>query len=245
MVDIESVAAKVIIPQDFDKIVILMSSSRQHSPVITPANTICLRRPVFEGRVFAVVKQAFMKLHPTEGGNDVGPNHLVSSPSLFTSPTSRLNCESFARKGDEKINIKILLVEDNRLVQHIAVKLLQKLGVDVDMAENGLQALDILLKQTYDAVLMDCQMPVMDGFEATKRIRQMEKEMQRPSTKIIALTAGVSEELKQECLRVGMDSYISKPVTLHMLRSTLGELKKGKVDDLTTDKNSHKQISEG
>jgi two-component system, sensor histidine kinase and response regulator len=107
---------------------------------------------------------------------------------------------------------RILLVEDNPVNQRVAQRLLQKLAADVTIANHGAEALERLAESTFDAVLMDCQMPVMDGFEATRLIRQST----HARIPIIALTAGAFQEDRDRCL-AEMDDYIVKPTTLERL----------------------------
>ncbi len=107
--------------------------------------------------------------------------------------------------------VKILLAEDNPVNQKIALKMLQKKGFTVSAVENGRQALETLDKETFDLVLMDVQMPVMDGLEATRLIRQKE-ERQGGHLPIVAMTAHAMEGDDQKCLAAGMDDYVSKPV---------------------------------
>jgi PAS domain S-box-containing protein len=105
---------------------------------------------------------------------------------------------------------KALLVEDNLVNQEVERSLLQKLGCDVTLAEDGLEALAALQRQEYDIIFMDCYMPQMDGFEATRRIRSQELASKR--LPIIALTANAMQGDRERCLNAGMDDYISKPV---------------------------------
>lgn len=109
---------------------------------------------------------------------------------------------------------RILLVEDNRVNQIVASALLQKLGHEVDLAENGERALAALAARPYDMVLMDCQMPVMDGYEATRRIRQHPEWQHLP---IIAVTANVMAGDQEACIAAGMDDYITKPYSRQLL----------------------------
>lgn len=109
---------------------------------------------------------------------------------------------------------RILLVEDNRVNQIVASGLLQKMGHEVDHADNGERALAALALKPYDLVLMDCQMPVMDGYEATRRIRQNPQWSGLP---VIAVTANVMAGDRDECLAAGMDDYITKPYSRKVL----------------------------
>jgi signal transduction histidine kinase/ActR/RegA family two-component response regulator len=113
---------------------------------------------------------------------------------------------------------RILVVEDNIVNQMVAVRLLEKLGYDVDVAANGLEAIDAVERSCYHAVLMDCQMPDMDGFEATRRLREREQG-QGKRLPIIAMTANAMKGDKEICLAAGMDDYVPKPVREEDLRA--------------------------
>jgi signal transduction histidine kinase/ActR/RegA family two-component response regulator len=114
---------------------------------------------------------------------------------------------------------EILLVEDNIVNQIVAQTILESFGANVEVAENGQVALNKLAKTTYSAVLMDCQMPIMDGLEATRMIRQSPDIYGTPV--IIALTANAFDEDQQRCLAVGMNDFISKPIENDVLLSVL------------------------
>ena len=109
----------------------------------------------------------------------------------------------------------VLLVEDNPVNQDVAVAMLTKLGLKSEIADNGKLALELLSRNNYDMILMDCQMPVMDGFEATALIRRNGGDaMELP---IIAMTANVTESDRSRCLQVGMDDFLPKPYTIDQL----------------------------
>lgn len=116
--------------------------------------------------------------------------------------------------------LSVLLVEDNRVNQIVASGMLKKLGHEVELADNGERALVALQQRSYDVVLMDVQMPVMDGFEATRYIRETLKLEQVP---IIAVTANVMQGDREACLAAGMNDYITKPYSLEALRTKLTE----------------------
>jgi CheY-like chemotaxis protein len=114
---------------------------------------------------------------------------------------------------------RILLAEDNPFNQKVAVAMLRLLGCSVDVAGTGVQAVDMARRQEYALVLMDCQMPVMDGYEATRRIRQLPGAAAR--TNIVAMTANALSGDRHACFDAGMDDFLSKPITRDMLRQML------------------------
>lgn len=116
---------------------------------------------------------------------------------------------------------RVLLAEDNPVNQEVASVMLQRLGVATRIVNNGREALDLLESEHFDLVLMDCQMPVMDGFEATRRLRTREKELALAPTPIVALTANAISGDRDYCLAQGMDDYLSKPFSQLQLHEVL------------------------
>jgi CheY-like chemotaxis protein len=130
--------------------------------------------------------------------------------------------QSASNKEQLQLSAKVLLVEDNQINQMVAMKMLQKVGLKAVLANNGIEALDILKEQSFDLVLMDCQMPEMDGFDATREIRrQAIKALHDKPLPIIAMTANVMSGDRERCLEVGMDDYIGKPVQRDKLERVL------------------------
>ncbi|MDD5240835.1 MAG: response regulator [Sulfuricella sp.] len=116
--------------------------------------------------------------------------------------------------------LHVLLVEDNFVNQQLMIALLKRRQHHVVVAENGQVALDILEHQAFDLILMDMQMPVMDGLEATRRIRQQEKQS-GGHIPIIAMTANTLPQDQQMCIQAGMDDYVSKPIEISKLFAAL------------------------
>jgi CheY-like chemotaxis protein len=114
----------------------------------------------------------------------------------------------------------ILLADDDPITQQVSVMLLEQLGYSADIAKNGLEALKFYQNRTYDLILMDTQMPVMDGCQATRHIRDLESGSKTPIP-IIAFTAHHSEEERQRCLNAGMNDFLSKPIHSHELQCQL------------------------
>jgi two-component system sensor histidine kinase/response regulator len=115
--------------------------------------------------------------------------------------------------------LRVLVVDDNAMNCKLAVKQLSKLGIDADAVSDGALAIEAIASRRYPVILMDCQMPNVDGYEATRRIRALENGTSRCT--IIAMTAGTLPGDRQECLDAGMDDYLAKPVTLQALETML------------------------
>jgi two-component system, sensor histidine kinase and response regulator len=141
---------------------------------------------------------------------------------------------------------RILLVEDNPVNQRVAQRVLQKLGADVTIANNGAEALERIAESTYDAVLMDCQMPVMDGFTAARRIREAELQSGRGKRlSIIALTANVMSEDRENCIAAGMDAHLGKPIEPAKLIDCLSRYLKPKMIRAEVDMIALREVTGG
>ena len=127
-----------------------------------------------------------------------------------------------SKNEDIQLEAKVLLVEDNPINLMVAQKMLEKVGLKASLANNGVEALQQLNEQSFDLVLMDCQMPEMDGFDATREIRRLDiRALNKQPLPIVAMTANVMSGDRERCLEVGMDDYIGKPVQREQLASVL------------------------
>ncbi|CCE81986.1 Piso0_002675 [Millerozyma farinosa CBS 7064] len=163
---------------------------------------------------------------------DLGISSYGNTPCTINDLASAiipaLESRSIAQKSDESISYNILLAEDNLVNQKLAVKILEKEGHQIDVVENGLEAFEAIKRKKYDVVLMDVQMPVMGGFEATEKIRQWEKKSNPIDslsfrTPIIALTAHAMLGDREKSLAKGMDDYVSKPLKPKLLMQTISK----------------------
>lgn len=161
---------------------------------------------------------------------DLGISSYGNTPCTISDLASAiipaLESRSIAQNTDDSVSYKILLAEDNLVNQKLAVRILEKQGHQVEVVENGLEAFEAICKNKYDVVLMDVQMPVMGGFEATEKIRQWEKksnpiESLSIRTPIIALTAHAMLGDREKSLSKGMDDYVSKPLKPKLLMQTI------------------------
>jgi two-component system, sensor histidine kinase and response regulator len=157
-------------------------------------------KPVHRARLYEVLVEVM-----TTRTREERPARAVAAPEPEFRPTTQ---------GD------VLVVEDNEINQAVALGYLAKLGYHADIATNGRQALDKLAENQYSVVLMDCQMPVMDGYTATTELRKREGPAQH--IPVIAMTAGALAENRDRCIAAGMDDFISKPVDQEALAVALG-----------------------
>jgi len=149
---------------------------------------------------------------------------LGTRPRGVTAPAAQFLPAPRPAGGEATARVRrVLLAEDNPVNVEVAKAMLESMGLQAQVAQNGLEALEAVRSQTFEAVLMDCQMPVMDGFAATSEIRREEQDAGRPRTlPIIAITANALQGDREACLAAGMDDYLSKPFTQAQLAGVIG-----------------------
>jgi two-component system sensor histidine kinase/response regulator len=194
------------------RLVALTSLGQPHSPEEFKRAAIdaYLVKPIKQSRLFECLEKTMIDSKGSEG--DANPDPVAGSGD-----------HSRADRQPEKA--RILLAEDNHINQFIALGLLRKLGYRADTVVNGLIVLEALQSTRYDLILMDCQMPEMDGYETARSIRRREQSaghgFHRPPIHIIAITAHAMQGDREKCLAAGMDDYVSKPIRLQELRTAL------------------------
>jgi signal transduction histidine kinase/DNA-binding response OmpR family regulator len=212
--DGEQIAARIRANADLADIkVVLSSSTGQHglSPDATALVDVVLSKPLREHDLL----DAFAKLFGMATEREPGDTRAAApQPGAMAHPGKRC--------------LKILLAEDNSINQRLFSVILRKAGHAVTIAENGKQAVDAVEGADFDAVLMDVQMPVMDGVEATKRIRAMASP--KADVRIIALTAHAMEGAREEYMAAGMDDYLSKPIVARVMLEMLDRAGGGAAD---------------
>jgi PAS domain S-box-containing protein len=202
-------------PATKDTVIVILTSVGHRSDLMKgslAANIdACLVKPVRHSQLLDAVATAWsVRLQATaEGQLEAG--FQKSLGALHTSVAGKFaDCP-----------VRVLIAEDNVVNQRVAVRMLQRLGVRADVAGNGREAVEMVKMLSYDVIFMDCQMPDMNGFEATTEIRRLEGPDRR--TAIIAMTADASAHCRESCIAAGMDNFIAKPVKLHDLIAGLTE----------------------
>ncbi|NUM56103.1 MAG: response regulator [Candidatus Hydrogenedentes bacterium] len=164
----------------------------------------------------AVLMDTLATVQAARAGNADVPfvtRHTITerNPKRFAEP--------HPRDGKPLFPMRVLLAEDNAVNQKVALLMLERLGCSVDVAGNGKEAVSMVQRNAYDLVFMDCQMPEMDGYEATGEIRRAQAESER--IPIVAMTANAMQGDRERCIESGMDDYISKPINPDAIRAVL------------------------
>ncbi|MBI5773106.1 MAG: PAS domain S-box protein [Verrucomicrobia bacterium] len=187
------------------RLILLSSLTRRAEPDALRAAGVsaCLFKPVRRARLLECLKS------------------VLAGDTTFLMPAAG---DSGAGAGAARQPLRILLAEDNSVNQKVALLQLRKLGHAADTAINGTEVLQALEQHDYDVILMDCHMPIMDGYETARQIRQREKTAganAKPPVHIIAMTANALEGDREQCLAAGMNDYVGKPVQLQQLDAAL------------------------
>jgi CheY-like chemotaxis protein/HPt (histidine-containing phosphotransfer) domain-containing protein len=180
------------------QLILLTSLGRRAEDMAGGGFTACLTKPIKAAQLYDVLSD------------------VAGSPAARAAAPARPAIDAAMA---ERRPLRILLAEDNAVNQKVALRTLERMGYRADVAANGIEVLDALERQPYDVVLMDMQMPEMDGLEATRRICKRWIPTRRPW--IIAMTANAMRGDREQCLDAGMDDYISKPVRIDDLVTAL------------------------
>ena len=121
----------------------------------------------------------------------------------------------------QAVNWQILLVEDNNINQEVAKDMLIQMGCDVHIAINGLEAVAVIEQKKFDLILMDCNMPELDGYTATRKIRELERQQKKPNIPILAFTTDAMPDIRERCFEAGMDDFLTKPLVFNDLQRML------------------------
>jgi CheY-like chemotaxis protein len=172
-----------------------------------------VKETLFDGWLWKPITKTQLLESITKAISQDGRAHPTTSPNSGSSAPGNSDI------GTAQASIRVLLAEDNVVNQRVILRQLQKLGYSPDLVPNGREVIEAISRVPYDIVLMDCQMPEMDGYEACRELRR--KQAPLHSTVVIAMTAGAMEEDRKRCFESGMDDYISKPVQLDQLAQVL------------------------
>jgi CheY-like chemotaxis protein/anti-sigma regulatory factor (Ser/Thr protein kinase) len=185
--------------------IVLLSRIRSTSSAATEPGVTVLTKPIKPAQLLNALQRLLDADRPTENPLSISDKTATSAATEGMTPHTPL---------------RILLAEDNRVNQKVGLHLLKRMGYQADVASNGLEVLEALHRQPYDLVLMDVQMPEMDGLAATRAIRS-QTERFKAIPRIVAMTANAMDSDRQACLDAGMDDYMSKPIRLEDLARVL------------------------
>ncbi len=194
-------------PRLTDLSIVVLSSAGMDTRPNLSTKTVYLLKPVRQSELHNLIASIL--------AGDLFKNQ----PSAHTLAIEQAASETWL----PKLKGKILLAEDNLVNQEVAMAMLQRMGLQAKIANNGTEVIKYLSEDMFDLVLMDCHMPIMDGFEATQKIREREMTLALTKLPIIALTANAIIGDREHCLAKGMDDYLSKPFTLEQLHKILSQ----------------------
>jgi CheY-like chemotaxis protein len=180
---------------DADLPIVMLSAVHQHVPAETPPRTTWLHKPVKRASLRDALTTVLRGRRTADPSADVGPEAADTPPR------------------------RVLLAEDDAVNREMTTQLLEKMGHEIRTVSTGAEALETAREEAYDVILMDVQMPEMDGLEATRRLRAEQPPDEQPY--VVALTASVMEEDRRRCRQAGMDAFLSKPVQQDELARTL------------------------
>lgn len=207
-------------PDHYD-VAVISTSSKQIQSIQTVVSVMCPQLPI----TFLVPAGENVKINsltPLQHlhSKPIKPERLAKTLETCRHATPPALEPASEKQLSDQFPLQILLVEDNKINQKVAIRMLEMLGYHPDLVENGEGALKAIQQKDYDLVLMDLQMPLMDGLTATSAIRQTQLNVQ---PRIVALTANALEEDRKRCKEVGMDDFIAKPLTLNKLTDVITE----------------------
>ena len=200
-------------PASRDTVIIMLTSVGQSSDIRqSPRFDAFLVKPVRHSQLLQTVARAWGKRPGAHG------DHAGSASDTPTGRTAPVTIASGAIPGR---TIRVLIAEDNAVNQRVAARMVEKLGLRADVAADGWEVIRLFEMAPYDLILMDCQMPHMDGYEASRQVRRRERAGEH--SVIIAMTAEAMDGAREACFAAGMDDYIAKPVRLQDLAAILNK----------------------
>ncbi|MCU0765758.1 MAG: ATP-binding protein [Gammaproteobacteria bacterium] len=202
------------------KIVGITGSERTADELRATGNSVVIEQPFNAG----ALRQTLNRLLDVQT-RGLAPPHVAATSEFWHGDDDEAHAGGTAAGREAAgggLRGKVLLVEDNPVNLAVARKLLDRLGLASDTAKDGRAAVDAVHRARYDLVLMDCQMPEMDGYEATREIRVREALTRRPRLPIVAMTANAMAGDREKCFDAGMDEYLPKPLDIGQLREVLG-----------------------
>jgi len=199
-------------PAIHDTVVVMLASIRQSSSQSCARCDACLVKPVRQAELLQTIATSWTKAR--------GPENPIAVP-LVDALACRASVQPVPIGLPAGRTIRVLIAEDNPVNQRVAVRMVEKLGLRADVASNGQEAVQLFEMRPYNLILMDCQMPDMDGYEASREIRRLEST--GCHSLIVAMTADAMAGARERCLEAGMDDYISKPVRFEDLSTILNQ----------------------